>query len=42
MVGMKVSHDDSFHVFDVVASGFDGIGKLHVFGVDSAWEDISE
>ena len=42
MVKVKVTHDDSLHIPDVIAGSFDGIWKLHLLGVNGAREKISE
>lgn len=42
VVEVEVAHYDRFDVFDVVAGRFDGVGELHLLGVDCAWEEIGE
>jgi len=42
VVEVEVAHYDGFDVFDVIAGCFDGVGELHFFRVDGAWEEIGE
>jgi hypothetical protein len=42
VVEVEVAHDDGLDVSDIVAGGFDGIGELHLLGVDSAREQIGQ
>lgn len=42
VIEMEMAHDDGFDVFDVVAGGFDGVGKLHLLSIDRPWEDVGE
>jgi hypothetical protein len=42
VVEVKMAHDDSLHVPDVVAGSFDSVRKLHLLGVNGAREKISE